>query len=205
MTVSQPTDLRLYAPATARNRDPIAAVLKDWLPAAGRVLEVGSGTGEHAVHFARNFPDLEWQPTDPDPEHLGSIRAWREWANLPNLLPPLAIDVTASEWPVASADVVLSINMVHISPWEAALGLIDGAGRLLGEGQPLILYGPWIVEGLAMAASNFAFDLDLKRRNPRWGLRRVSDFASAAEQRGFTLAGERSMPANNTMLLFRKR
>lgn len=192
------------APAALRNREPIAAVLAEWLPSTGLVLEVASGTGEHAAYFAERFPDLEWQPSDLHPDALGSIRAWRQRAGLPNLRGPLAIDAAARDWPVAKVDAVLNINMVHISPWASALGLIDGAARLLAPGAPLILYGPWLRESEEAAPSNLAFDADLKSRNPEWGLRRVEEFAGAASERGLRLVEDRAMPANNLMLLFRR-
>ncbi len=131
-----------HAPATLRNRDAIAAVLGDWLPASGTVLEVASGSGEHAVHFAAAFPKLDWQPSDPDPSALASIAAWSAEAGLPNIAAPLHLDASAPDWPLGHADALLCINMVHISPWAATLGLFAGAARLLGPGAPLILYGP---------------------------------------------------------------
>ena len=194
--------MKLSSPATARNREPIAAVLAGWLPKQGLVLEVASGAGEHAAFFAHMFPGLEWQPTDPDPDALSSIEAWRADSGLANLREPVILDATAATWPVERADVLLNINMVHISSWEAALGLLDGAERVLPAGGALVLYGPWIVEGVETAPSNLAFDADLKRRNPAWGLRRVGDFAREAEARTLELADQKAMPANNRMLLF---
>ena len=193
--------MKLSSPAAQRNREPIAAVLADWLPAHGLVLEVASGSGEHAAHFARAFPHLEWQPSDPDPAALSSIEAWRADAGLANLREPVILDATAATWPIERAEAVLNINMVHISPWAAALGLLDGAARLLASGGPLILYGPWLVDGIETAPSNLAFDADLKRRNPAWGLRQVEAFAAEAEKRGLLLDDQRQMPANNRMLL----
>jgi len=195
---------RRSAPAVVRNREPIADVLRDWLPESGLVLEVASGTGEHAVYFAERFPDLEWQPSDVDPGALSSIRAWMEQAGLGNIREPIALDASSDAWPIEHADAVLSINMVHISPWSAAVGLIEGAARLLGPGAPLILYGPWLSDEIETAPSNLAFDDDLKRRNPDWGLRRVEDFAAEAQSRGLAFVDKRPMPANNLMLLFRK-
>ena len=192
------------APAALRNREPIADVLTDWLPASGLVLEIASGTGEHAVYFAERFPALEWQPSDIHPDALCSIEAWRTAAGVPNVRQPFLLDAAAGAWPVDSAAAVLSINMVHISPWESALGLLAGAGRLLAPGAPLILYGPWISDGLPTAPSNLAFDTDLKRRDPAWGLRRAEAFASAARERGLRLVETRAMPANNMMLLLRR-
>jgi uncharacterized protein DUF938 len=197
-------DRRRSAPAALRNREPIAEVLRSWLPDSGLVLELASGTGEHAVYFAERFPSLDWQPSDIHADALGSIDAWREAVALANLRPPIALDASAADWPIARADAVLSINMVHISPWTAALGLLAGSARILPSGRPLVLYGPWIRDGTATEASNLDFDSDLKRRNPEWGLRKVEDFA-AAGQRDFELVETRPMPANNLMLLLRRR
>lgn len=198
-------DSRRSAPAALRNREPIAEVLADWLPKSGLVLEIASGTGEHATYFAGRFHGLDWQPTDIHPDALASIEQWRAASGLPNVRAPLALDASSADWPIQAADAVLSINMVHISPWASALGLLAGAGRLLQPGAPLILYGPWLSEKIPTAASNLDFDADLKRRNPEWGLRKVEDFAKAGEKRGFSLAETRAMPANNLMLLLRRR
>jgi hypothetical protein len=196
---------RRHAPAAARNVAPITAVLADWLPAAGKVLELASGTGEHVVAFAPAFPHLHWQPSDVHPDALASIAAWVSAEGGANIAPPLALDVAAGEWPLARADALLAINLVHISPWESALGLLDGARRLLAPGAPMILYGPWIERGVDPAPSNVAFDEDLRRRDPEWGLREVEDFADEAAARGLDLVERRVMPANNLMLLFRRR
>lgn len=195
---------RRSAPAALRNRKPIADVLAEWLPESGLVLEVASGTGEHAIFFAERFPKLEWQPSDTDPDALDSIRAWLPEAALGNVREPIVVDAASSDWPIERADAVLNINMVHISPWEAALGLLDGAARLLDPGAPLILYGPWISDDVETAPSNLAFDEDLRRRDQQWGLRKVEDFAGEALARDFRLIERRPMPANNLMLLFRK-
>lgn len=192
------------APAALRNREPIAEVLSEWLPPSGLVLEIASGTGEHAVYFAERFPALDWQPSDVHPSALTSIAAWRETVALPNLRPPLVLDAAAFDWPVGQADAVLSINMVHISPWASALGLLDGARRILAAGAPLILYGPWLKDDVPTAPSNAQFDADLRLRDGRWGLRRVEDFAQAASERGLSLVQTRDMPANNLMLLLRR-
>lgn len=197
-------DGRRSAPAALRNREPIAAVLADWLPPRGLVLELASGTGEHAVHFARALAHLDWQPSDADSNALDSIEAWRAQAGPPNLRAPLRIDASAAGWPISQADAILSINMVHISPWAAALGLLDGAERLLAPGAPLILYGPWIERGVAPAASNLEFDRNLRSRDPEWGLREVEVFAAEASARGLSLVERRAMPANNLMLNFRR-
>lgn len=196
---------RRSAPAALRNREPIAEVLREWLPLSGLILEIASGTGEHASYFAERFPTLEWQPSDVHSDALSSIEAWQRESGLANLRPPVVLDAASADWPVDRADALLSINMVHISPWASALGLIDGAARLLPAGAPLILYGPWIQADVATAPSNLDFDADLKRRDPQWGLRRVEDFAAAAEVRGLQLVETRAMPANNLMLLWRRR
>jgi hypothetical protein len=196
--------LRRSAPAALRNREPIAEVLREWLPARGLVLELASGTGEHVVHFAERFPALEWQPSDIHPDALASIAAWREAAALPNVRPPIEIDASSRDWPIRHADALLSINMVHISPWSSALGLLDGAGRVLPAGGPLILYGPWLSADIETAPSNLEFDAQLRARDPEWGLRTVEEFAAAALMRGLDFEQTRAMPANNLMLLFRK-
>ena len=195
--------MKLSSPAAERNRDAIVGLLGRWLPPTGLVLEVASGTGEHAAHFACAFPRLRWQPSDPDAEARASIEAWREEAGLPNSLPPIALDASAAEWPIDEADAVLCINMVHISPWAATLGLFDGAARLLASGAPLILYGPYRRAGVPTAPSNEAFDASLKARNPTWGLRSVEEVRDAAEPR-FALDEAAATPANNLMLLFRR-
>lgn len=196
-------DSKRTAPAAARNVGAIGDVLDDWLPATGVVLEIASGTGEHALAFAERFADLEWQPSDLDSLALASIEAWRT-AGPSNLRPPLRVDAAVPDWPISRADALLCINMVHISPWASALGLLDGASRLLDPGAPMILYGPWIVDGVATAPSNLAFDSDLKNRDPRWGLRSLADFGIEAAERGLAFEQSRVMPANNAMLLFRR-
>jgi len=200
---AQASGARRSAPAALRNREPIAEVLKHWLPASGVVLELASGTGEHAAFLAERFPELEWQPSDVHPDALQSIAAWRAETGLPNLRSPIVIDASSSDWSIDVADAVLNINMVHISPWPAALGLLDGAAKRLPPGGPLILYGPWLKDDISTAPSNLAFDQDLKSRDPEWGLRRVEDFAAAAAERGLHLEETRAMPANNLMLLLR--
>jgi len=169
------------------------------------VLEVASGTGEHAVHFARAFPDLEWQPSDPDPDSLRSIRAWQAEAGLPNISDPLSLDVRDLDWPVDRADAIVAINMIHIAPWEASLGLMRGAGRLLGPGAPLYIYGPFIREGIETAPSNISFDASLRARNPAWGLRSIQAVAETAAVQGLDLERIEPMPANNLSLVFRRR
>jgi hypothetical protein len=188
----------------ARNAGPIVEVLQGVLPERGVVLEVASGTGEHAVQFARAFPRLLFQPSDPEPAALRSIEAWRAEAGLFNLLPPIPLDARAAEWPLETADAVLCINMVHISSWAATAGLMMGAGRLLGAGAPLYLYGPYRQAGVQTAASNVAFDESLRERNPEWGLRKLEDVVAEAEEHGFRLDGVVPMPANNLSVVLRK-
>lgn len=195
--------MKRSAPAALRNRSPIAEVLKDWLPQQGSVIEVASGSGEHAVYFAEYFPALDWQPTDADPDALESIAAWRDSVNLANLRTPVRLDASAP-WPDLRGDAILCINMAHISPWAATLGLLDAAAAQLPAGGPLIFYGPWLEEGTPTAPSNVAFDEQLRMRNPSWGLRRVEDLGAAAAERGLARIDRRAMPANNLMLLFRR-
>jgi SAM-dependent methyltransferase len=194
----------LTSPSVARNRDPILAVLRRVLPPAGIVLEIASGTGEHAVHFAAALPHLMWQPTDRDEQALKSIAAYREASSLPNLLAPLVLDASASAWPIERADAVVAINMIHISPWRATQGLMAGAGRALLPGGVLYLYGAYREKGVHTAPSNGAFDLDLRRRNPEWGVRDVEEVTSLASVHGLKLAERVPMPANNLSLVFQR-
>jgi hypothetical protein len=195
--------MKRSAPATERNREPIAAVLREVLPEWGTLLEIASGTGEHAVYFAGLFPDLMWQPTDPDPAALESIAAWREEAGTPNLLEPLWLDAAAYPWTITAADAILCVNMVHISPWQATVGLMRGAGRALESGAPLILYGPYRRAHFPTAPSNEAFDESLKARNPEWGLRDLEAVQAEARRRLLLLERIVEMPANNLTLVFR--
>jgi SAM-dependent methyltransferase len=193
------------SPAAARNRDPIAEVLRPRLPAVGTVLELASGSGEHAVHNARAFPRLDWQPSDFDLQALASIAAWRRQTELPNLLEPVRIDATAPEtWPLARADAVVCINMIHISPWAATEGLMRGASRLLPPGGGLFLYGPYLEDGVETAPSNLAFDQSLKDRDPRWGLRRLEEVTALAAAHGLAFEERIAMPANNLVVIYRK-
>ncbi|HWT13117.1 MAG TPA: DUF938 domain-containing protein [Allosphingosinicella sp.] len=198
------TDARRSAPHVARNAAAIVEVLSGVLPERGLVLEVASGTGEHVVHFARAFPRLNWQPSDPEAAALASIGAWREEAGLANLRPPLPLDVRSADWPVAGADAILAINMVHISPWAATAGLMRGAGRVLGEGAPLYLYGAYRQSGVATAPSNEAFDASLRARNPEWGVRDLEDVVAEAERNALRLDRVVAMPANNLSVVLRK-
>lgn len=201
----RPYSPALLSPAVARNRDPILAVLRRVLPDRGTVLEIASGTGEHAAYFAEELPHLIWQPTDVDPEALASIDAHREAANAPNLRAPVTLDVTATAWPISQADAVVSMNMIHISPWTAAQGLMAGAGRLLAAGAPLYLYGPFKENGEHTAPSNAAFDASLKARDPQWGVRDLGDVRALATNHGFDFVERIAMPANNLSLVFRRR
>jgi SAM-dependent methyltransferase len=197
---------RLGSPAAARNRQPILTVLHRSLPRRARVLELGSGGGEHAVFFAAAIPDLTWQPSDPDPDARATISARVQQERLANVLAPLAIDVREDNWPLAPPfDALVAINMIHISPWEATLGLMRGAGLLLGEGGVLVTYGPYKRGGRHTAPSNEAFDASLKARDGRWGVRDVADVVSAARENGLQLRETVDMPANNLSLVFEKR
>lgn len=197
---------RFSSPAAERNKEPIADVLRGVLPDTGKVLEIASGSGEHALYFARNFPQLLWQPSDADASARGSIAAWQDHADLPNLLPPIEIDASAPDtWPpVDAVSAILCINMVHISPWEATQGLLAGAQQLLGVHEPLILYGPYVQDGVETAPSNLAFDADLKRRNPAWGLRRLEDVTALAAEHDFRLEDVHALPANNIAIIYRR-
>jgi hypothetical protein len=197
-------DPRRSAPHVARNAEPIAAVLREVLPERGLVLEVASGTGEHALHFACAFPDLRWQPSDPDAAALHSVEAWRASEGPDNLLPAAQLDARSAPWPFDAADAIVCINMVHISPWAATLGLLDGSARLLAAGAPLILYGAYFRAGVETAPSNRAFDEALRARNPEWGLRQLDDVLAEASRRGFALERVVEMPANNLTVVFRK-
>lgn len=178
-------------------------MLRDSLPPAGLVLEVASGTGEHAVRFARALPGIAWQPSDPDPAARASIAARAHAAGLANLRPPLALDA-AGDWPDLRADAIVCINMVHISPWAATEGLMRHAAALLPPGAPLILYGPYRQAGVAAAPSNEAFDAGLRARNPAWGLRRVEAVVACAASAGIAIERIVPMPANNLSLILRR-
>lgn len=196
-------DLRLVAPAAARNRDPILDLLRDALSPAGVVLELASGSGEHIVHFARALPDLHWQPSDPSPEARASIAAWTSAEGLDNIAPPLALDA-AEEWPAVRADAILCINMIHISPWAATQGLMRGAGAILPPGGLLYLYGPYRRAGVPLEPSNAAFDADLRARNPAWGLRDLDNVSACAAEHGLRVEAVLPMPANNLSVLLRR-
>ncbi len=197
-------DGRLHAEVTGKNRAPILDILRRVLPPSGLVLEVAAGTGEHAVHFASLLPALTWRPSDPDPKMRTSIAARAADAGLANLEAPLDLDVRAGTWPLAAADAVVSINMIHIAPWTATVGLMKGAGRILSSGGVLYLYGPYRVGGRHTAPSNAAFDDDLRRRDPEWGVRDLDRVADEAKAAGLTLAETVEMPNNNLSVVFGK-
>ena len=202
------TDARRFAPAAARNRDPIADAFLALVGREGRVLEIASGSGEHAVHLCSQAPGLIWTPSDPDPDARASIAAWRAHAGLSNLGAPLALDVAAPDWTdgLGGFDALVSINMIHIAPFEAAEGLFAGAAQLLPPGGALFLYGPFRRHGAHTAASNDAFDQSLKARNPRWGVRDLEgEVIPLAAREGFDFAAEQAMPANNFVVVFRRR
>lgn len=196
-------DRKHHAPATARNREPIRAVLERVLPARGTVLEIASGSGEHAVAFAQAFPALTWQPSDPDPDALASIAAWREEAGLANLAAPIELDVTKA-WPALAPAAIVCINMVHIAPWEAAFALVAHAGQILAPGALLYLYGPYRFSGAFTSESNAEFDRSLRARDSRWGVRDVDELVAAARVSELELVETVVMPANNHSLIFRR-
>jgi len=198
-------EAKRHAPATARNRDAILAILQDALPTSGLVLEIASGTGEHIVDFAGHFPALTWQPSDYDRLGLASIAAWSAEAGHPNLRQPVQLDASADDWPIDQADAILCINMVHISPWAATQGLMAGAGRIVPPGGLLYLYGPYLRDGEDTAPSNLAFDANLKAQNPEWGLRDLGAVVDLAANHGLHLEQVIDMPANNLSLIFRRR
>lgn len=205
-------DARLDAAAFHRNIDPILSVFSEWLQGlAGDALEVGSGSGQHVVAFAQAFPDLQWWPSDPDPDNLASVDAWAAAAQLTNLRNATQLDASADDWqlgqpqlPPARLAAIACLNVLHISPWTVAEGLFAGAARHLEAGGVLALYGPYIQPGVDTAPSNLAFDANLRARDPRWGLRHLADVSACAEASGLQLEQVQPMPANNLSLLFRR-
>jgi len=195
---------RLTAPAAARNAAPILEVLRGALPARGTVLEIASGTGQHAAHFAAALPGIEWQPSDADPRARASIAAWRAHTGLANLREPLDLDVRREPWPVDAVDAIVCINMIHIAPWEAAVALMKGAGARLAAGGALVLYGPYRRGGAHTAPSNEAFDADLRARDPSWGVRDLEAVEALAQAEGLVCEAVVPMPANNFSVVFRK-
>lgn len=198
-----PSDQK-HAPATMRNRDAIAEVLGSVLPGTGTILEVASGTGEHAVYFGQQFAPLIFQPSDPDPECCRSIAAWTARENASNVLPPLQLDAMAQVWEIDPPAAILCINMIHISPWEATIGLFEKAAELLTTGAPLYLYGPYFRDEVPTAQGNLEFERSLKSRNLQWGIRDVADIDALAKKTGFARESLIEMPANNISLVYRK-
>lgn len=198
-------DYRKYvSESSERNKDPILDVLLDVFPKSGFVLEVSSGTGQHAVHMAKAFPELTWQPSDIDPAFRASVEAWREESGLANVLSSIHLDVTEQPWPVDYADAIYNCNMIHIAPWECCLGLLDGAARILPDGGLLYMYGPYKIGGKHTAPSNQAFDENLRSRDPSWGIRNLDDVAMEARRRGLHLVKTVRMPANNLSVIYKK-
>jgi hypothetical protein len=199
------SDERLYAPATERNREAILSVLKSILPMQGKVLEIASGTGEHITFWAPYFPNITWQPSDPDPMHLASIEGWIAQLPAANILPPIQIDVTNQTWSIDSVEVILCVNMIHIAPWEACLGILQGAQSLLSKGGLLYLYGPFKQQGKHTAPSNEAFDLSLRAQDPSWGVRDLEAVIDSAQKHDLHAQQVIPMPANNLSVVFCKR
>jgi hypothetical protein len=197
-------DPRRHSPAAQRNRAAILEVLQRVLPPAGCALEIASGSGEHAAHFARGLPDWQWQPTDADADALASISAW--CSGLANVLPPLHLDVTSPVWAGVGDDLpaIFCANMLHISPWSTCAALMQGAARQLSAQGLLLVYGPFVADGEATAASNLAFDADLRSRNANWGLRSLGDVVTVAAAAGLQLRERIAMPANNLFLVWRR-
>jgi Protein of unknown function (DUF938) len=196
---------RLYAPATERNREAILSVLKSILPTQGKVLEIAGGTGEHITFWAPYFPNITWQPSDPDPMHLASIEGWIAQLPAANILSPVQIDVTNQTWGIDSVEVILCVNMIHIAPWAACLGLLQGAQSLLSKGGLLYLYGPFKQQGKHTAPSNEAFDLSLRAQDPSWGVRDLEAVIDSAQKYDLHVQQVIPMPANNLSVVFCKR
>ncbi len=202
--MSDTQDQRLSSPAALRNRDGILDVLRQTLPAAGLVLEVASGSGEHIVHFAQKLPDLNWLPSDPSAAARASIDSWVRAAGLSNVRNAFDLDAAKGPWPTEPVAAIVCINMIHISPWSATVGLMRGAGQVLPRGGVLYLYGPYRQGDRPLAASNAAFDLDLQARDPGWGLREIDDVVACAADHGLRFDRYAEMPANNLSVIFRK-
>lgn len=196
--------LKQLSAASERNKGPILDVLERVLPERGLVLEIASGTGQHAVHFAAALPALEWQPSDIDLELRASVEAWRAEADLANLRAPVDLDVTRNTWPVEAADAIINANMIHIAPWDVCIGLLDGAARILPEGGVLYMYGPYKIDGEHTAPSNAQFDQSLRLRDPSWGIRDLDQVVEEAGRRGLDLIETVEMPANNLSVVYRK-
>ncbi|RDD62313.1 DUF938 domain-containing protein [Ferruginivarius sediminum] len=200
----QPCDPRLHAPATQRNREPILDVLSRVLPGSGIVLELASGTGEHAIWLAQHLRPLVWQPSDADPDMRRSIDAHARLAGARNIRPALAIDVTSRPWPIEFASAAVCVNLLHISPWTATEGMFAGCAEILPAGAPIAIYGPFKRHGQHTAESNARFDSSLRASDSSWGVRDVDDVSTVAERHGFVLEEIVEMPANNLILVFRR-
>jgi hypothetical protein len=196
--------MKLNWPAPERNKEPILQVLRRVLPERGTLLEIASGTGQHAVHFAAALPGLDYQPSDQDPANLASIMAWVDEVALPNLRPPIALDVCQPDWGVGTVQALFNANMIHIAPWACAEGLFAGAARHLAAQGVCVLYGPFRIDGAHTADSNARFDADLKSRDPRFGVRDLEAVVALAGQAGLALQERVPMPANNQCLVFRR-
>ncbi|UKO97268.1 class I SAM-dependent methyltransferase [Nostoc sp. UHCC 0870] len=205
-------DARKYAPATQRNREPILELLLQVLPTSGTILEIASGTGEHSIFFAPRLTPRQWLPSDPNPELRASIATWAEHFPSDNLYPPLELDAAQPIWPVEKDQdshyspivAIVNINMIHISPWSACLGLMAGAGRILPPGGILYLYGPYKQDGKHTAPSNAAFDESLRAQNPEWGVRNLEDVVAVASKENLNLQATYQMPANNLSVVFHR-
>lgn len=195
--------MKQHWPAPERNKDPILEVLRRVLPASGTVLEIASGSGQHAAYFAAQLPALTWQPSDLDEANLVSTRAWVTEAALPNLRAPLALDVCSPDWGVGTVDAIFNANMIHIAPWECCEGLIAGAGRHLSTHSVLVLYGPFRIGGEHTSESNAEFDASLRSRDPRWAVRDLEAVSELAARVNLKLHERIAMPANNQTLIFR--
>jgi hypothetical protein len=195
---------RLASPACDRNKGPILEVLRRVLPKSGLVLEIAAGSGQHAIHFSRALPMLTWQPSDADASARASIEAWAGGEELPNLMPPIELDVRKQPWPLDRVDAIVCINMIHISPWTATLALMRGAGAILPEEGVLYLYGPYRIDARHTAPSNEAFDASLRAHDPEWGVRDLAEVVKVAGAQGLVLAETVAMPANNLSVIFRK-
>jgi SAM-dependent methyltransferase len=200
----RPDDSIRHSPSADRNKSPILEVLSQVLPARGLALEIASGTGQHVTHFAAALPGLVWQPSDPEAPMRASIDARVRAAGLGNVRAAIALDAGKPRWPIDSADAVVCINMLHIAPWAAALGLMAGAAAVLSDDGLLFLYGPYRRDGRHTSPGNARFDDDLRGRDPEWGLRDLDDVRAAAASCGLALQRIIEMPANNLSLVFRR-
>lgn len=197
-------DARLKSPSVARNREPILEALRPFLPPRGLVLEIASGSGEHAAFLAENLTHLDFCPSDPDAAARRSIAAWGQSLGLANLRAPLALDAREEDWPIDAADAILCINMIHISPWSATEGLFKGAARIMASDAPLFLYGPYRRQSVETAPSNVEFEAWLKAKDPAFGLRDLEAVADCAARNGFLETAVIDMPANNLSVIFRR-